>query len=170
MSALVSQDKPKLVVRAGAQLDDWGTPSDVLDFVRRVFEDEITVDLASSATANELVRAARYYSLENPCPERPDVKHGEVVWANPPGGVASVREFFQRWERAVNVSKVGAFLVFNADHFRSLASERPWYKVIACRKRLKFVGAPSQYNHPSLLVFAGRSHIVDDFGTVLSWG
>jgi len=161
--------KPKLVVQAGAQLDDWGTPTDVLDFVRKVFEAEITLDLASNAKANETVRAARYYSLERPCPEQPEVKHGELVFCNPPGGVARVREFFQRWERAVNVSKAGAFLVFNMDHFRSLESERPWYRVVICRKRLKFVGAPSQYNHPSALVFAGRSHISDDFGTVLSW-
>ena len=168
MSALVA-DKPKLVVQAGAQLDDWGTPSDVLDFVRRVFEDEIAVDLASNAKANETVRAARWYSLERPCPEEPEVQHGELVWTNPPGPVENVRLFFQRWERAVDVSKVGAFLVFNMDHLRSLASARPWYKVVICRKRLKFVGAPSQYNHPSALIFAGRSHIVDDFGTVLSW-
>ena len=168
MSALVA-DKPKLVVQAGAQLDDWGTPSDVLDFVRRVFEDEIAVDLASNAKANETVRAARWYSLERPCPDRPVVRLGELVWCNPPGPVENVRLFFQRWERAVNESKAGAFLVFNLDHFRSLESERPWYKVVICRKRLKFVGAPSQYNHPSGLIFAGRSHISDDLGTVLSW-
>ena len=168
MSAVVA-DKPKLIVQAGAQLDDWGTPADVLDFVRKVFDSEITLDLASNAKANETVRAARYYSLERHCPERPDVKLGELVWANPPGPVENVRLFFQRWCRAVAVSKAGCFLVFNLDHFRSLECERPWFKVVMCRKRLKFVEAPSQYNHPSALIFAGRSHISDDFGTVLSW-
>jgi hypothetical protein len=165
----VVADKPKLIVQAGAQLDDWGTPVDVLEFVRKVFDAEIAVDLASNAVANETVKAARYYSLERPCPDQPDVKHGELTFCNPPGPVENVRLFFQRWCRAVEVSKAGGFLCFNVDHFRSLECERPWFKVVMCRKRLKFVGAPSQYNHPSALIFAGRSHILDDFGTVLSW-
>ena len=169
MSTLMGTVKPKLVVQAGAQLDDWGTPSDVLDFVRRVFGQEITLDLASNARANDTVRAARWYSLERPCPEEPEVRYGELVFCNPPGPVENVRLFFNLWQRAVDISKVGVFLVFNLDHFRSLESERPWYKVVMCRKRLKFIGAPSQYNHPSGLIFAGRSHISDDLGTVLSW-
>ena len=168
MSDVVA-DKPKLIVQAGAQLDDWGTPADVLDFVRKVFEGEITLDLASNATANLMVRAERYYSLERPCPDQPETRLGELVFCNPPGAAENVRLFFQRWCRAVEVSKFGGFLCFNTDHFRSLECKWPWFKVVMCRKRLKFVGAPSQYNHPSALIFAGRSHIVDDFGIVCSW-
>jgi hypothetical protein len=67
------------------------------------------------------------------------------------------------------VSKAGGFLVFKSDHFRTLECERPWFKVVMCEKRLKFVGAAFQYHHPSMLILAGAAQVPNDLGAVLAW-
>jgi len=143
----------KLVVESGEQLDTWGTPEEVLDIVRGTFGG-ITLDLASSAEANKLVRAPKYYSETQPCPEEPP-SSGEIVWCNPPGPVEKVRWFWLVWMWCVSQGAEGAFLIFNLDHWRTLAkpdaSGPPLY-VSLPRSRLRFVGAPAQYNHPSGIV------------------
>ena len=164
--------KPKLIVQAGAQLDDWGTPAEVLDFVRLTCG-PITLDLASNATANKLVKAKRFFSVENPCPSAfTKMPAGTVVWCNPPGPVAEVRRFWDIWQGCIVNSRAsvqGAFLIFNLDHLRALSHPRVAYEVVFWRKRLRFVGAPSQYNHPSALVMLTHSGVGLEHGPVMGW-
>jgi hypothetical protein len=152
--------KPKLIVQAGAQLDSWGTPAWLLDCVRSTFGG-IDRDLASNSEANKLVRAKHYYSLKHPCPDIVPASRGKVVWCNPPGPVEKVRWFWSRWLMHIELGWSGAFLIFNLDHLRLLPAlstfilPRDLYFEVP-PKRLRFVGAPSQYNHPSGLVSTAR--------------
>ncbi len=154
--------KPKLVVQAGAQLDDWGTPEYVIAFVRKVYGNKsVALDLASNKKANEVIQARRFYSLQRPCPECVAPPDGALVWCNPPGPVAKVRWFWDVWVNAVRSSGCGGFLVFNLDHLRALSPIQRCdrFVFVPWPKRLRFVGAPSQYNHPSGLVFAGGADV-----------
>lgn len=166
--------KPKLIVQAGAQLDDWGTPPEVLDFVRLACGGPITLDLASNEKANKLVQAKRYFSLRNKCPDAPPMHPGEVVWCNPPGPVAEVRRFWAIWLGCMQHrhDAQGGFLIFNLDHLRALSQpppSLPRYEVVFWRRRLRFVGAPSQYNHPSGLVLKTPRRVGGDCGPVMEW-
>jgi hypothetical protein len=115
------------------------------------------IDLASNVEANKTIRARRFYSLKNPCPNDVHPLSGQLVWCNPPGPVGEVRRFWNIWRRAVRYSGCGAFLIFNLDHWRTLSRpdlEEVFYVGI-WPWRLRFVGAPSQYNHPSAVVLRG---------------
>jgi len=146
-----------------------GNTPEVLDFVRLVCG-PITLDLASNPKANKLVRADRYYQKIDPCPDAPHLADNDVVWCNPPGPVAEVKRFFSIWDRCMGMAgNQGGFLIFNMDHWRALEPVYGEYTVVIWCKRLKFVGAPSQYNHPSSLVLCTRAGIGTEHGPVVSW-
>jgi len=137
--------------------DDWGTPKWVLDAARELMEGEIHMDLASSDVANELVGAEVFFTRENPCPANPNPRGN--VWCNPPGPSGSTHEFWNIWNRispGTMLNPIGkAFLFFNIDHARKASSPHRICTGILLAKRVKYVGAPSANNYPSLLVVEG---------------
>jgi hypothetical protein len=160
--------KKKLVVQAGAQLDSWGTPLEVLDLTRQVLG-SINLDLASNPEANKIVRARKFYTLQNPCPSAVRLRCTSVIWCNPPGPVEMVRLFWERWLTLMEDGHEGGFLIFNLDHWRTLKAPATPLYVCLWPKRLKFVGAPSQYNHPSALVLSKHPGYTFK-GKVVRWG
>lgn len=167
----MKQPEPKLVVKAGAQLDDWGTPAHIIVLVRKVCGNkQVSIDLASNRHANEIIRARSYYSLEHPCPASIAPYGGRLIYCNPPGPVANVRWFWDVWVNAMHSSGNGAFLIFNLDHLRSLTplQKHVCMTFVPLPKRVRYVGAASQYNHPSALVFSGdvRERVRDYDGTM----
>ena len=77
LGALVSSDS-----------QEWGTPDLLLDRARVVLGG-IDLDLASSAQFNERVRAQRFFSEQDPCPDSLPAAKG--VFCNPPGDGGLVR-------------------------------------------------------------------------------
>jgi hypothetical protein len=159
--------KTKLLIRAGAKLDDWGTPDFVLNIVRAVCG-PITIDLASNRSANARIGAREFYSKSNSCPEHVPIKTHSVVWCNPPGPVEKVRWFWDRWCECIANDATGGFLIFNLDHWRTLGAPAAPLFVCILRQRLRFVGAESQFHHPSALVLSEdpRATYV---GNVVQW-
>ena len=176
--------------------DSWITPEPILDLVRLVYGD-IDYDLASSAEANVRVRARRYWSQGNPCPQEPNL--GGVVWANPPGPGARVKEFWGIWNRLVIRGCTGAFLIFKQDHWRQLPAPAFSATAIVLRKRLAFTPTVAAYadacrraeakgkpkpplhagaNFPSTLILSPGDwqnealyyDALTEFGHVLPWG
>ena len=147
---------PKLVMRKGAQSDDWGTPREVVDMVRSTLGD-IDIDLASSEKHNKVVGAYKYYSIDDPCPE--------VTWTvpttfcNPPGPVANVRWFWDVWCNTLAPGRGGAFLIFQIDHWRTLPAPPRDLWCLLWPKRLKFVGAKDGANFSSVLVLTKKPQI-----------
>lgn len=68
-----------------SETSSWGTPESILARVRAVLG-PIDTDLASSEKFNLVVRAARFFSAENPCPKV--LTRAKGVFCNPPGNGA----------------------------------------------------------------------------------
>lgn len=130
-------------VRRGVYSDEWGTPIEIIDYVRQLYG-PIDLDLASNKKAQLTVAAADYYSAERPCPSALPDPCNKVLWCNPPGPGSRVKEFWAVWCDAIQRGARGAFLLFQQDHWRQI---HPPPKPVVCvvlRKRLKFVPGPSQ--------------------------
>lgn len=154
-------------IQRGTYQSTWGTPSELIGAVIDMFG-SIDLDLASSHRANETVRAKAFCSAENPCPTHPHVIPGQVVWCNPPGPCEHVAEFWDVWLGCVSRGARGGFLIFNVDHWRQLEAPGWDLPVVVLRKRLRFVGAKSQANFPSVLVLSDGDPPAD-LGHVVMW-
>jgi hypothetical protein len=167
----MERESKKLIVQSGAQDGNWGTPIPVLHLLHGLFG-RVDLDLASNPHANRLVQAEDFYSEANPCPLQLPPLRGKVLWCNPPGPVEKVRMFWATWLRAIVDGAEGGFIAFNMDHWRSLEPAPPMERPLYCcvwPKRLIFVGAACQYNHPSVIFFT--KHPGDLYsGIVTLWG
>ena len=63
---------------------DYITPVWILDVVREVFDGDIDLDVASSAQANTVVKAKRYFTAEDDALSTGVQWKGNNVWMNPP--------------------------------------------------------------------------------------
>lgn len=152
-------------VKRGQYRDDWGTPSEIIDFVRCIFG-RIDIDLASNVEAQKIVMARRWYSKINPCPEfvnqeLMEIPRPRIVWCNPPGPSSRVVRFWDTFKNLVdNHDSFGAFLLFSIDHLRMI--DPPKYGksyIVPIRKRIKFVGAKSTASISSALIICGIDHL-----------
>ena len=168
---------PHLTSRArGTYGDDRRTPAFVLDAVRRAAGvKNVFLDLASSDAANESVRALHYYTADKPCPALQSAPQrsqaGRLVWCNPPGPVAHVQWFWAAWNAYVARGALGAFLLFNIDHWRQVTAPTVAAEVVVVRRRLPFTGpgcSGAGASFASALVCAGFS-APRDLGHVVSW-
>lgn len=79
---LVSQRKLLAIAReAAVRPGDWYTGAKIIDAVRACFAGSINLDPASSAEANEVVKAERFYSIDEDGLTKP---WSGTVWLNPP--------------------------------------------------------------------------------------
>jgi phage N-6-adenine-methyltransferase len=69
--------------------DEWYTPPEIIEVARRVMG-EIDLDPASSAIANEIVKAKRFYSIVD---DGLTKKWFGRVWLNPPYSRTLIRSF-----------------------------------------------------------------------------
>lgn len=136
------------MVQKGDLSSDYGTPMDLFDAVRSEFGCAPALDLASSETHNDRIRATNYYSAENPCPDKP-VCVG-WVWCNPPAGMKVVADFWEKWLYATAWCEHGAFLVYQIDHWRSLRPVPLWFHLM--KKRQRYIGAPCQAHFSGVLL------------------
>lgn len=138
--------------KRGTYTVEWGTPEYILAPFR-----PIAVDLATTEEHNERVEAGQIFT--EACPLLDQVLCVSAwppgsIWCNPPGPTKNTRLFFKMWVQIVlELQRTGGFLVFNADHFRNIASlEHPLLNVTMLSKRVKYVGATHSANFPSILV------------------
>lgn len=85
--------------------DEWFTPSVFIEKARSVLE-SIDLDPFSSEEANKVVKATRYFSLENSAMEQDWLLGGKekvTVWMNPPYGRSTlspaIRAFSNSWKK-----------------------------------------------------------------------
>lgn len=159
-------------IARGTYQSTWGTPDYILDAVRGLYG-PVEYDLASSFEHNKRVKAQRWFSKGAPCPRSVEgpVRPGDFFWCNPPGPCKLVAKFWATWCDAVARGAVGAFLLFNSDHWRQLAKPPFPVSVVVLRKRVRYVGAPHQANFPSVLILSpgGKGRLPEDFGHVVTW-
>ena len=155
--------------------DTWQTPPYILEAVRDALGC-IDLDPASTCSANERVRAARYYTLERG-EDGAALPWAGSVWLNPPFGRGAVEPFAARLAAHWRAGRPGA-CILRADGLVT-AWAAPLLGSCSCvivpRRRVRFV-APSGAELPapnfgSVLLAAGASLRVEPLhrlGVVLS--
>jgi hypothetical protein len=159
--------------KRGTYRSDHGTPLWVIySALEALSKRSVWLDLASSAGDNRRICARHFYSPEKPCPETPHVAAGEFVWCNPPGPYKVHGKFFWNvWCGCIRRGAVGAYLIYNLDHWRHLMPPSFEASVIVLAKRLRFEGNKHQANFPSALVLSGAPHGPPKLGgQYVTWG
>jgi ParB family chromosome partitioning protein len=158
---------------AQSDQNDWRTPRRYLEAARAVMG-EIDLDPASSAEANETVKAKKFYTETDNGLEKP--WHGRL-WLNPPYG-GQARLFVERMLKEYQVGNVIAAVLLLNSH----PTETKWFQLlfdhVVCfvRGRIDF-GGPSRdvsstSTHGSALVYLGDQENLfakefSNFGAVL---
>jgi phage N-6-adenine-methyltransferase len=165
---------PGELIRQSDQ-NDWRTPRQYLDAARKVLG-RIDLDPASSAEANETVKAAKFYTekdngLTEPWKGR--------LWLNPPYG-GEARAFVDRLVKEFEVGNVTAAVLLLNSH----PTETKWFQQLLVRDcpvcfvtgRIHFGGpsrtVSSSATHGSVLVYLGKDAekfrlVFSEFGPVL---
>jgi hypothetical protein len=158
-------------VTRGTYSNEWITPSWVLE-ISALLYGSIHVDLASSKEANWHVTAQSYWSADNPCPTKPNVPAGHVIWCNPPGPCVLVKKFWQAWQYCIADGAYGSFLIFKQDHWRQIPAPSMDVTALVLRRRIRFVGAKGGANFPSTLILSGDQldkPWLYDYGHLMLW-
>jgi hypothetical protein len=163
-------------IQRGTYQSTWGTPIEIINLVRVLYGD-IYLDLCTNEEHNKTVGAQTYYTATDPCPKVPLCPPDKVVYCNPPGPAWCVREFWLAWLNCVSrcgSGAVGAFLIFNLDHWRQIGAPPRQMPVVVLRKRLAFMGARDTASFPSALVLSDLSsdqmELVEEHGHITRWG
>lgn len=135
--------------------DTWMTPIPVLDLARDLLG-IIDLDPASSAVANERVRARRYYTREDDGLSKPwCTADGRAarIWLNPPygkiGGVGQSGLFLDRLIGEHRAGRVWEGLILVNVATGAAWWERMWgLDVCFCARRLRFESGHSGSNSP----------------------
>lgn len=141
--------------------DDWGTPPEVIDAVRRCHPNGITLDVA--AHDNNHV-AKRYYSSEG---QTQSWATDGIAWCNPP--FSHKMEFANAFAAAGEQPR--CILIGGTESTKANMIARDAATcIVRFRRRLKFVGAPSSATFDTRLFFAGgmrmTEKVVDNFASV----
>lgn len=168
----MSNRPPTLTSRTrGTYRDDHGTPDWILNLHRAIHGPVIDLDLASNSVDQERIRARRFYSRKAPCPDRPPISSGDIVWCNPPGPSKEVVRFWRIWCDCIERGAAGAFLVFSVDHVRMLGQPHVECWVGFLRRRPKFLGNTSSATIGAALITTKPPTLaVVDLAVWMKWG
>lgn len=101
---------------------EWYTPADVVEAARTVLGD-IDLDPASSAAANAVVQAARFYTRDDDGLTQP--WHGRV-WMNPPYAQPLCAQFCEKLAESVRAGTVSAAITITNN-----ATDTVWFATLA---------------------------------------
>ena len=147
--------------------DERGTPSYIIEAAREVMG-TIDLDPASCATANEVVRAARYYTKEQDGLTRPWFGN---VWLNPPFSNPLCKLFMEKLLEEYYTGRITqAVAIVNASSgrwFHRLLGEFPsaWPNYYCPSGRVEFYTLPGNNNnvgqnrYPNQVIFYLGPHI-----------
>jgi len=163
--------KPHVAQNTGN--NEWYTPPQYINAARKVME-QIDLDPASSVAANEFVKAAKFYTIED---DGLCQSWRGCIWMNPPYASSLVQQFSDKLLEELSNIEQAIVLVNNATEtrwFQSLLTKAD--AVCFLRGRVKFlnesgepVGVPLQgqailYFGSSMPIF---EEIFSEFGQVL---
>jgi phage N-6-adenine-methyltransferase len=100
---------------------EWYTPVEVIEAARTVLG-EIDLDPASCASANDVVKAAQFFTREDDGLARP--WHGRV-WMNPPYVNALVTQFIEKLDASVRAGSVTTAIAIVNN-----ATETRWFRML----------------------------------------
>ena len=160
------KSKPHVAFNSGN--NEWYTPKEIIEAARKAMG-SIDIDPASSDVANEVVKAAEYYTAETDGLDKP--LHGNV-WMNPPYASDLIGKFIQKIVSERNSYKQAIVLVNNAtetEWFNSLISVAS--AVCFPRSRIKFYMPDSKTGSPlqgQAIVYIGdsMSNFLDNFSAI----
>ena len=118
--------------------DRWHTPSPIIELARQLMG-EIDLDPASNASAQETVKASRFYTRDNDGLAQRWKGH---VWLNPPYSQPLISQFVDKLiqEYALRVSEA-VVLVNNA-------TDTEWFQKLAAAGAVMFSRSRIQYSRP----------------------
>ena len=119
-SVLRQVKRPHVAHNSGE--NEWYTPPECIEAARRVMG-EIDLDPASSARANEVVKAHRYYSLDD---DGLSQQWCGRVWMNPPYAAGIVDQFVDKLYAEFSTGRVEEFIVLVNN-----ATETRWFETLA---------------------------------------
>ena len=160
------KSKPHVAFNSGN--NEWYTPKEIIEAARKAMG-SIDIDPASSDVANEVVKAAEYYTAETDGLDKP--LHGNV-WMNPPYASDLIGKFIQKIVSERNSYKQAIVLVNNAtetEWFNSLISVAS--AVCFPRSRVKFYMPDGKTGSPlqgQAIVYIGdsMSNFLDNFSAI----
>ena len=165
---VMPEEKPKPHIAYNSGNNEWYTPKEIIEAARKAMG-SIDIDPASSDVANEVVKAAEYYTAETDGLDKP--LHGNV-WMNPPYASDLIGKFIQKIVSERNSYKQAIVLVNNAtetEWFNSLISVAS--AVCFPRSRIKFYMPDSKTGSPlqgQAIVYIGdsMSNFLDNFSAI----
>lgn len=118
-NAIANNPSNRLVLNSGDF--EWNSPAEIVDAARAVLG-TIDLDPASTPTANAVVQARRFYTLEDD-----GLAHDWVgtVWMNPPYATALVTKFTQKLADSVRAGTVPAALAIVNN-----CTETQWFRTL----------------------------------------
>ncbi len=119
--------------------DEWFTPPSLIESVRQVLN-EIDLDPASCQTAQQVVRAKKFYTTQDDGLSQP---WSGSVWLNPPYSMPLIEQFTARLVHEYQGGEVSAAITIVNN-----ATETAWFHTLAanCTRRLDFKGRLSFWN------------------------
>lgn len=144
-------------IQLSSRSAEWYTPSYIIDRVHRVIGLP-DLDPASSAAANQVVKAKKYFTKEDNSLEQPWANQPVSVFLNPPGGKLgnkSLTALF--WQKLMDLRAEGLlseaiFMGFSLEHLavtQSCTYSVGNFPIVIPAKRIRFVSPQGTSNSPT---------------------
>ncbi len=144
-------------IQLSSRSDEWYTPSYIIDRVHQVIGLP-DLDPASSAAANQVIQAKKYFTRENNALEQTWANQPVSVFLNPPGaklGNKSITALF--WQKLMDLRAKGLlseaiFMGFSLEHLavtQGCTYSVGHFPIIIPAKRIRFVSPQGTFNSPT---------------------
>lgn len=154
--------------------NEWQTPDYILDAARAMFQDcgalvgkrnQIDLDAASSAAANQRIKANRFYSEQRSALRASSSWVARSLWLNPPYGAGLISPFVFRF--------IDEYKLVRFDHglmLTNVDSSTRWYHaaayefpIVLFKERIAFIdpttGKPTKGNRYQQAIFYAGEHV-----------